>query len=234
MCYLHSLESFGLCINIVAFSLAVESMTHQFEQRISVAVDTREHASRQHLLEYLVDISHIEVAADAEVLSLPVVAAQERMDVCESFLSGRGVAQVSHVELSGEGQMVLCELGVGEQFGRESGVLFLYASEYLGDGILAFCALAKHVFCSGHSIELHACHSGTFLSAVVLFLHHQIELVECEHPRDVLLLIVFERLEQSYHCHAAFMFQRFHDASIFVVFLLKITVVRVKIKRQDK
>ena len=40
--------------------------------------------------------------------------------------------------------MILCELGVGEQFGRESSVLFLYASEYLGDGVLAFGALRQN------------------------------------------------------------------------------------------
>ena len=206
----HAFESELLGVNEVAFGFAVEAVAHQFEQSISVAVDAREHALREHLLEYLVDICHIEVAADAEVLSLPVVAAQERMDVCESFFSGRGVAQVSHVELSGEGQMVLCELGVGEQFGRESGVLFLYASEYLGDGVLAFGALAEHVFRSGHSIELHACHSGTFLSAVVLFLHHQIEFAEGIFVRAVLLLIVAEWFEQPHHGNAAFVFERFH------------------------
>ena len=225
--YVHAFESELLGINKVAFGFAVEAVAHQFEQSVTIAIDAREHTLREHLLEYLVDISHIEVAADAEVLSLPVVAAQERVYVCESFLSGRGVAQVSHVELSGEGQMVLCKLGIGEQFGRESGVLFLHASKYLGNGILAFGTLTEYVFCSGHSVEFYTCHSGTFLSAIVLFLHHQIELVECEHPRAVLLLIVFERLEQSYHCHTAFMFQRFHDTSIMCLNVFRLKIITV-------
>ena len=63
--YVHAFESELLGINKVAFGFAVEAVAHQFEQSVTVAIDAWEHTLREHLLEYLVDISHIEVAADA-------------------------------------------------------------------------------------------------------------------------------------------------------------------------
>ena len=55
------------------------------------------------VFKHLVDVCHIEVAAQAEVLCPPVVSTQERMDILQSSFVCGGIAQVSHIQLTGEG-----------------------------------------------------------------------------------------------------------------------------------
>ena len=50
--------------------------------------------------------------------------------------------------------------------------------KYLGDGIGSKGPLAEDIFMSGDRMELHNAYSGTLLTAVVLFLHQEVELVE--------------------------------------------------------
>jgi hypothetical protein len=78
-------------------------------------------------------------------------------------------------------------------------------SKNLLDGVHAQGALAKHELLARRGPHLDAGQTGAFLAAVVLLLHHEIELVEAPHPRAVLALVVFQRLEQSHHRDAAFM-----------------------------
>ena len=82
--------------------------------------------------------------------------------------------------------------------------------EYLGDGSRTECTLTKHIFFARISLQLHARQSGSFLSAVVLLLHQQVELIQPVHPCAVLLFVVFQRFQQAYHGDATFMFQFFH------------------------
>ena len=82
--------------------------------------------------------------------------------------------------------------------------------EDLSDGARAGGTLAKHVLLAGRGAELYAGEPRTVLPAVVLFLHQEVELVEGIHPCAVLTVVIFERLEQSDHCHAAFVLQSLH------------------------
>ena len=86
----------------------------------------------------------------------------------------------------------------------------MYGTEYLADGVLAFSALAEHVFVTGLRPEFYAGHTRAFLAAVMLLLHHQVEFIKAIHPCAVFLLIVRQGLEQPHHGHAALMFQYFH------------------------
>ncbi len=95
-----------------------------------------------------------------------------------------------HVELAHEGQVGLGPFGVGQLLGREVAELALHGAEYLGDGVRPFGPFTKHILVAGLCVELAACYASALLTAVVLFLHHQIELVEGIHPRAVLLLVV--------------------------------------------
>ena len=70
---------------------------------------------------------------------------------------------------------------------------------------------AKHKFLAGRGFHFHAGQSCAFLPSVVLFLHHEIELVETVHPRAVFFFVVAQRFEQPYHGHSAFVFERFHS-----------------------
>ena len=168
----------------VALHLAVQPVPHQLQGDVGVAVDAGRLPCLCHLLEHFVNVRHVEVAAEAEVLGPPVVAAQERVYVGQPALARGGIAQVPH-----------------QQFARHR---LADAREYLGDGILAFSLFAKHVLLARRCGEAHRGHSRTLLASIVLFLHHQVELVEPVGPRTVFLLIVCQRLQQPYHGYAAF------------------------------
>ena len=183
-------KSFFLGFYKQSLHLAVQAVSHQFQCDVRVAIDTRRLTLRCEEIKYFVNIGHVEVSAQTQVLCSPVISAQERVNKCQSALACGRVAQVSHVEFA-------CHL-------------LCYSRENLCYGILAFCLLAEHIFCSWFLVHAHCGKSSTLLSAVVLFLHHQIELVETIGPSAVFLLEVVKWLQQSYHCHAAFMLQLFH------------------------
>ena len=84
------------------------------------------------------------------------------------------------------------------------------AREYLGDGILALGLLAEHILRARLLGETHRGDTGTLLPPVVLFLHHQVELVEAVGPRAVLPLVIVERPQQANHRHTTLMFQLLH------------------------
>ena len=189
--------------------LAVEAVTHQLEGDVGVAVDAWRLPLGGEELEDLIDVGHIEVSAEAEVLGPPVVASEEGMDVGEPALSGGGVAEVTHVELSGEVGME----GLGGR-GGEFLLVLIDSPEYLGDGILPLGFLAEHVFLTSRGIEVDASHAGSLLPAVVLFLHEEVELVQAVAPRAVLLLVIVKWLEEANHRHATFMLQLFHRCKL--------------------
>lgn len=81
----------------------------------------------------------------------------------------------------------------------------------LGNGTRTQCPFTEHILFSGIRLHLHASQSGAFLSAVMLFLHQQVKLVQAEHPSTILFLIILQGLQQAYHSDTAFMFQLFHD-----------------------
>ena len=137
-------------------------------------------------MEHFVDIRHIEVAAQTEVLGPPVVPSEERMHILQSMLSRRGIAQVPHIEL----RIVKLEIS---------------SSEYLRDGILALGSFAEHIFHSGRSIQADARNTSTLLTTVVLLFHHQIEFVQAVAVCAVSLLVIGQRFQQAYHGHTALM-----------------------------
>ena len=84
------------------------------------------------------------------------------------------------------------------------------ATEYLGNGILALRLFAEHILGAGLVVQVHAGYTGALLSAVVLFLHHQVQLVKTVGPGTVFLLVVIQRLQQANHRHTALMLQLLH------------------------
>ncbi len=195
-------ETLFLGLNEVALHLAVEAVAHELKQDIAVAVDTRALALVGEVFEHFVDVGHVEVAADAEVLGTPVVAAQEGVNVLHAALAGSAVAQVTHIQLAGEGQLVE-GLGVDLLLFHHLLNLAVCRAEDLSDGVGALGALAEHILVTGLGVELHRRDAGALLSAVVLLLHHQIELAERPFPRTVLLLVIAQWLQQPNQGYAA-------------------------------
>ena len=168
---------------IQALHLAVQTVSHQFQGNVRVAVDTWTLSLGGQEVEHLVDVGHVKVTAKAQVLGAPVVAAKEGVNKCQSALAGGTVAQVAHQQLA------LHLLG--------------NTTEYLGNGILALGFLAEHVLGTGFVVQVHAGYTGALLSAVVLFLHHQVQLVKTVGPATVFLLVVIQRFQQANHRHSA-------------------------------
>ena len=199
-----------LCCHEVALHLSVQTVAHQFEHDVGVAVDAWTLSLLGQLLEDFIHVGHVKVAAKAEVLRLPVIAAQEWVHILDTTLSGGTVTQVSHVEFACERQFLLGKLSISKLLGSQVLEIGVCLAEDFGHGVLALRTLTKHILMSWLSALFDTSHTSTLLSTVVLLLHHQIELVECVHPGAVLLLVILQWLEQSDHCHATLMFQWFH------------------------
>ena len=155
---------------IEALSLAIQAVAHQLECDVRVAVDARALPLCGEELENLVDIGHVKVAAQTQIFGAPVIASQKGVYECQSALAGGAVTQMAHQQLALH--------------------LFGDATENLGDGILAFGLFAKHIFGAGLVRQVHAGNTSALLSAVVLFLHHQVQLVKTVGPGAVFLLVV--------------------------------------------
>ena len=65
--------------------------------------------------------------------------------------------------------------------------------KHLRDGIFTFSLLTKHILLASRCIEIHTGHACPLLTAIVLLLHHQIELVQPIAPSAVLLFVITQR-----------------------------------------
>ena len=207
-----------LCSHEVALHLSVKSVAHQFKHDVGVAVDAWTLALLGQFLEDFIYVGHVEVTAKAEVLRLPVVAAQEWVHILDATLSGGTVAQVSHVEFACERQFLLGKLCISKLLGSQVLEIGICLAEDFGHGVLTLRTLTKHILMSWLSTQFDTSHTSTLLSTVVLLLHHQIEFVECVHPSTILLLVILQWLEQSDHCYTTLMFQWFHLSIILILF----------------
>ena len=205
------LKSEFLRLHEVALHLPVEPVPHQFQQDIGITVDAGALSLICQFLEDIPDVRHVEVAAHTEILGLPVVPPQERMDIRKATLAGSGVPEVAHVKLSRKEKVRFRKRNIRQLLLREVPVMLVHIGEDLGDGILSLSPLTEHVFVAGQGVQLDRSQTGALLTTVVLFLHHQIEFVQTVHPGAILLLIILQRLQQPDHCHTAiFMNVLFH------------------------
>ena len=180
-----------------ALTLAVKTVTHQFEHDVGVVVDAGMLPIGGDFIEHLIHIGEIEVATKTQVLGSPVVAAHEGVDMRESALACGGVAEMSHEDL-----------GPLPTPPKRGGVA--YCLEYFGDGTAAESTFAQHIFLSWLCLEIGAGDARSFLSSIVLLLHEEIELVESVGSGSVFFLVVTDGFEQANHRHATFMFERLH------------------------
>ena len=185
------------------------------EDEVGVGVFAWVLSGGAYLGEDVVGVGEVEVAAEGEVACAPVAAAEEGVDVGESGASGGAVSEVPHVEFAGEGEGGGGVGGVVELLWGDVAVVAVDGVEDFGDGVGAGGALAEHVFFAGLGAELDAGEAGSVLSAVVLLLHEEVELVEGVHPGAVLVVVILQGLEEADHGYAAFVLQCFHFVVIF-------------------
>ena len=175
---------------IESLHLTIQTVPHQFEGDIGITIDTWRLTLIREKMKDLVDVGHIEVATQTEVLGAPVITAQEGMHVLKPTLASGGIAQMPHIELSGKRLIDMLE--------------------HLCDGILALSTFTEHILLASRGVEVDTRHASALLSTVVLLLHHQIELVQPIAPRAVFLFIIRQGLQQADHRHTTFMLQLFH------------------------
>ena len=83
-------QSTLLGIDEVALHLTVEAVSHELQGDVGVTVDARALALLGEVFEDFLDIGHVEVAADAEVLCFPVVTAKERVHILHTASPANG------------------------------------------------------------------------------------------------------------------------------------------------
>ena len=137
-----------------------------------------------------VDVGHIEVATQTEVLGAPVITAQERMHILQATLTCGGIAQMTHIELPSKRLVNMLE--------------------HLCDGILALSTFTEHILLASWGVEVDTRHASALLPTVMLLLHHQVELVQPIAPSAVFLFVIRQGLQQADHRHTTFMLQLFH------------------------
>ncbi len=194
---------------VYAVVLLVEGISELLKHHYGVAIETWMLSGGGYSVEYFVDVCQVEVTAKQQISGTPVVATQERVDIVYPGASCSAVAQVTHHDLANVG----C-FGYGLLCGHFRQPYFVEFREYVGENILdSLCPhspFSPHVFAAGLCVHIHDAYSGGFLSAVVLFLHHQIEFVEAIAECSVLLVVVIKRLAQADHRYSAFVFELFH------------------------
>ncbi len=99
-------------------------------------------------------------------------------------------------------------------FGREGVELrrqiCAYFAENLVDSAGAERAASEYVFVAGDGVEFYDAYACRLLTAVVLFLHQEIEAVEGVGVGAVFAFVVFKGLQEPYERYAAFVFELFH------------------------
>ena len=141
-------------------------MAKKLEHSVAVTVYSRALPLCSQELEDIADVGHVEVSAQTEILSSPVVTPQERVYVFQASLTRCRISQMAHVHLSEECVWVGIRVVVSiRHYSADRG-------EYFRDGILAFGFLSEHIFVSRLLLQFDACYSSTLLTTVVLFLHH--------------------------------------------------------------
>ncbi len=195
---------------VQTFNFAVKAEAELLQNHVCVGIATRMLATLHHLVEDFINIGEVEVAAHAEALVAEVVAADERMHEVQSGTSGGAIAQVTHVDFAGVGDVHLCKFRIAQLLGSIFLKLVVGGGEDFADCIAALGTFAEEEFGTRVRLHLQCCKSGTFLTTVVLLLHQQIELVKTVHPGSVLFLIVLQWLEQTNQRNATFVFDGFH------------------------
>ena len=187
--------------------LHIERMSYLLQDDERIRIETRVLALRYDMVEYLIYICHVEVAAKQQILRPPVVAAQERMHIRQPGLAGCAITQMPHVYLTYKGKVFFYPLYIGVVM-RSLHNGFLHSIEDFLYGICAQGSLTIDKLLGRPSMKFYTRQSGTFLPPIVLFLHEQHQFIETIHIGTIFLFVVRKRFEQANQSNAAFVFER--------------------------
>ena len=105
----HASQALTLTIPEQPLNLPIQPVADLLEHDISIRILPRMLPRRGDLLEDLIDICQVEIAAKRQVLGPPIIAAQERMNIRDAGLAGRAVTKMSHIKLASERKIGLSE-----------------------------------------------------------------------------------------------------------------------------
>ena len=91
-----ALQALLLSLLEESLHLTIETVTHQFEGNVRVAIDTGRLTLSREERKNLVDVGHIKITTQTEVLGTPVVTTKERMHILQTALTRSGIAQMAH------------------------------------------------------------------------------------------------------------------------------------------
>ena len=129
------------------------------------------------LMKDFIYIGHIEITTEAKIFCFPIVSAQKRMHIGYTALTRSAVTKMSHIKFASERKIFFCIFHIDQILSFNSCITIMHLTKNLSDSIRTFCTLPKHIFRTSLSIKLYTCHSCSFLSTIVLLLHHQVKFI---------------------------------------------------------
>jgi hypothetical protein len=155
-------------------------MADLFEHRNGVGSFDRVLAEIDKPFKEFIDISQVEIPRHDKVFGLPVVASQNRVEQFDPLFAERAVSKVPHEEFTGKFGMIFQPVRIIQQ----TRILLADVIDAAVDGLENICkgctcirTRPVYEFMSRGEVEFHAGDAGAVLPAVMLLLHHQVQLL---------------------------------------------------------
>ena len=186
------------------FHFFVEKVAHLFQHRDGVCLLFGVLSQADQDVEQFVDVGEVEVSSEREGPTSPVVLAQEWVYALNGVSAIGAVAQVTQEDLSSKGEFFLQPLGVFQAFWV---VLLCIGKtphdlrEQVFNGLFGDRAGTAQIAVARRNVELNVGQSHPVLTAVALFLHQEVHLVQAVKGRPIMVDVVLKRLfepEQGY------------------------------------
>lgn len=174
------------------FNHSVEPFSKLLEEEEGVAFCSRIEATGEEVVEDVVYIGEVEVAAKAETSHFSARSAQKRVNLAKTGSPCCAVTQMSKIDLS-----FPRHIHVGSLLGFEH--CFAGTVEDFLDTSVAEGTFAKDELLTGRCSEVDTRNAGSFLAPIALLLHEQIERIE---PPVWIAACGLGPAKQPYHCNA--------------------------------
>ena len=89
-----------LSLNKVPFYFSIKPVPHEFKHDIRITIDTRALSLKRQFLKDLINICHVKVSTETEILCLPVISSKKRMYIRDSAFACCTIPKMSHIQLT--------------------------------------------------------------------------------------------------------------------------------------
>ncbi len=200
---------FLLELAVKAFDLIVKEVTHIFEYRYSIGKIDRILPYFQQAVEDLLHVGEVKIACHYKASRTPVVFSGDGVNIVDVVTPVGAVTQVSEIDIAGVGHCAGNISRVAPAFLTGGAALFyieIDLSENFFYRISRIGPLAEDIPGSGSGADADTREASAILSPVMLFLHHEIHLLQSVVPRSVFINIESRGFQQSHKSYPAFVF----------------------------